>query len=300
VLRWDRGWGWLLLGGLLGTGLHLLGNQALFGDPFFVRGQVFYPFDANVSSRLWLYLVGLLVFVPGGLVIALGYRGRRRVEILSTIVAFFAFYLFQSYGMTESGLAKRIVIALRYFLPLLPVLAFAMAETLPRWLERLAWSRRRTAAFETRAGALAVLWIGGVALGAVTVHPGLARWSASQAEIRDAIERAVPRDAVMVGNGAAIRKFIDEYSRDYVTLARRDLSPEQARALIDRHGGFHVVFLDRSDSEYWREDAVRNAEFVAQLPGSATLLVDLRPTATDRLRIWRVTHGEPAQEAALP
>jgi 4-amino-4-deoxy-L-arabinose transferase-like glycosyltransferase len=304
ALRWDRGWGWLLLGGLLGTGLHLAGNQLLFGDAFFVRGQArLYPFDIDVWSRLWLYLVGLLVFVPGGLVLGLLYRGRRRAEIVGTIALFFSFYLFQSYGMTESGPLKRVVIALRYFLPLLPVLAFAMAESLPRWLERLAWRSHGTLSFERYAGAMAALWIAGVALGAVTVHPAFARWSASQAEIRDAIQRSVPRDAVMIGNGAAIRKFIDEYSRDYVTLVRRELAPEQARQLLERHGEFHVVFLDRSDSDYWRADAAHNAEFVAALPSDPTLLVDIQPTRTDRLRIWRVARSEvtaETTEASLP
>jgi hypothetical protein len=190
--------------------------------------------------------------------------------------------------MTESGTSKRIVIALRYFTALLPVLAFAMAETLPRWLGALALRGRGTTSFEARAGALVALWIGAVILANGAVHPAMARWSASQAEIREAIERTVPRDAVMVGNGTAIRKFIDEYSRDFVTLSRRELTPEQVQQLADRYGSFHVVFLDRSDSDYWREDAIQNADFVAHLPGSQELLIDIQPTKTDRLRIWLV------------
>jgi 4-amino-4-deoxy-L-arabinose transferase-like glycosyltransferase len=299
VLRRDRGWGWLLLGGTAGTALHLLGNQLLFGDPLYVRGAAQgYPFDADVGSRLWLYLVGLLVFVPGGLVLGLAYRGRRRAEIISSIALFFSFYLFQRYGMTESGLAKRVVIALRYFLPLLPLLAFAMAETLPRWLDRLAWNARGTATFERRASALALLWIGGVVLAVLAVHPTLAGWSASQAAIRDAIAANVPSDAVLVGNGVAIRKFVDDASRDYVTLTRRAVPPKQLDLLVSRHGGFYVVFLDRSDSAYWRKDAERNAEFVEQLPDSALLLVDLRPTASDHLRIWRVDADQGTASAA--
>jgi 4-amino-4-deoxy-L-arabinose transferase-like glycosyltransferase len=288
ALRRDRGWGWLLLGGSAGVALHLLGNQLLFDDPFFVRGRgQGYPFDADVSSRLWLYLLGLLVFVPGGLAAGLAYRGRRRVEIVATIVLFFSFYLFQRYGMTESGLAKRLVIALRYFLPLLPVLAFAMAESVPRWLDRMAWNAQGTRVFERRAGALGALWIAGVALGVVAVHPAFAAWSASQGRIRDAIERNVPRDAVLVGNGTAIRKFIDDYSRSYVTLHRRSVAPPQVEELLSRHDVFYMVFLDRSDSDYWREDAQHNAAFLAQMPVEPVLLEDIRPTSTDRLRIWR-------------
>lgn len=297
LLRRDRGWTWLLLGGLAGTALHLLGNQILFGSPWFVRGAVFYPFDGALWDRLWLYLVGLLVFVPGGLALGLDYRGRRRPEVVATIALFFLFYLFQAYGMVESGTLKRIVTGLRYFAPLLPLLAFAMAEALPRRLAGVAARSAAAAAFERRAGALAALWIGGVAAAAFAVHPVFARWSASQAEIRDAIERSVPLDAVMIGNGAAIRKFADEYARAYQILARYELTEDQLEALAARHRDFFVAFLDRSDSEYWREDAVRNAEFVERLPGARELLLEIRPTATDRLRIWRVRVREDGPDA---
>jgi 4-amino-4-deoxy-L-arabinose transferase-like glycosyltransferase len=298
MLRRDRGWTALLAGGLAGTAVHLLGNRILFGQAFAVRGFVFYPFDvAGLGDRLWLYLFGLLVLVPGGLACGLGYRGRRRPEVVAAIAFFFLFYLFQAYGMVESGTLKRLVIALRYFAPLLPLLAFAMAETLPRWLAALAARSRSPAAFERRAGALAALWVAGVAAASLAVHPILARWSESQAEIRDAIALTVPSDAVLVGNGAAIRKFADEYARSFVILGRHELAPGDAATLAARHPTFFVAFLDRSDSEFWRADAVRNAEFVAGLPGERTLLVDIEPTATDRLRIWRIDGAAPGHEA---
>ncbi|RTZ58154.1 MAG: hypothetical protein DSZ31_06335, partial [Gammaproteobacteria bacterium] len=41
-------------------------------------------------DSLW-YLLALLVFVPGGLAFALGYRGRRRVEVRITVLLFFFF-----------------------------------------------------------------------------------------------------------------------------------------------------------------------------------------------------------------
>jgi 4-amino-4-deoxy-L-arabinose transferase-like glycosyltransferase len=300
MLRRDRGWTALLAGGLAGTTVHLIGNRILFGQAFAVRGFVFYPFDvAGLGDRLWLYLFGLLVLVPAGLACGLAYRGRRRPEVVAAIVFFFLFYVFQAYGMVESGTLKRLVIALRYFAPLLPLLAFAMAETLPRWLAALAARSRSPASFERRAGALAALWVAGVAAACLAVHPVLARWSESQAEIRDAIARTVPTEAVLVGNGAAILKFADEYARSFVILARHELAPGDEATLAARHPTFFVAFLDRSDSEYWRSDAVRNAEFLALLPGERTLLVDVTPTATDRLRIWRVD-GAASQNEATP
>ena len=87
LLRWDRGWGWLLLGGLAGTALHLAGNCAFGGNAMFVRGTRGYPLAlATVPERLPLYLLGLLVLVPGGLWFGLSYRGRRRPEIVATVL----------------------------------------------------------------------------------------------------------------------------------------------------------------------------------------------------------------------
>lgn len=297
VLRWDRGWGWLLLGGLAGTALHLGASHAAFGDPFFSRNEAtgFYPLElSTVHERLPLYLLGLLVLVPGGLWFGLSYRGRRRPEIVATVALFFLFYLGQAYGMTASSFAKRLVIALRYFDPLLPVLAFAMAEALPRQLDALAARLPERARFERLAAFAAAAWIAGALAVAFAVHPALGRWGAGQDSIRDAIATHVSRDAVLVVNGTAIRKFIDDLARPYVTLWRDDLSAEDLTELSRRHGGYMVAFLDRSDSDYWRSDAAKNETFVARLDAGEPL-VDVRVTATDRLRIWRV--GEPRERS---
>jgi 4-amino-4-deoxy-L-arabinose transferase-like glycosyltransferase len=293
VLRRDRGWGWLLLGGLAGTALHLGLNQAAFGDAFYSRNasRGFYPLElSSVHERLPLYLFGLLVLVPGGLWFGLSYRGRRRPEIVATVAFFLLFYVGQAYGMTASTLAKRLVIALRYFDPLLPVLAFAMAESLPRQLAALRAKMPERASFERLASAALVLWIAGALVTSFAVHPALGRWDAAQDGIRTRIDEHVPRDAVLVTNGTAIRKFIDDLARPYVTLWRDDVSDEAAAELRRRHGGYVVAFLDRSDSDYWRRDAAKNEAFAIER-ALGEPLVDERVTATDRLRIWRI--GEP-------
>jgi hypothetical protein len=292
VLRRDRGWAWLLLGGLTGTALHLAANYVAFGDPLYVRGTtVGYPLDlSTIHQRLPLYLLGLLVLVPGGLWFALCYRGRRRPEVIATVLLFFAFYAGQAYGMTESAFAKRLVLGLRYFAPLLPLLAFAMAESFPRQLAALLRRVPDRRTFERLAAAAIALWVAGALASAFAVHPALGRWAAAQDRIRIAIGEHVPRDTVLVTNGTALRKFVDDLVRPYVTLWRDDVSAEEAAVLLERHGGYLVAFLDRSDSEYWRLDGERNERF-ASLHGLGEPLVDLRVSPTDRLRIWRV--GEP-------
>jgi 4-amino-4-deoxy-L-arabinose transferase-like glycosyltransferase len=298
VLRRDRGWIFLLLGGLAGTALHLVTNAAAFGDPFFVRGSKgFYPFDlAGLPERIVLYALGLLLLVPAGLVFGLAYRGRRRPEVLITIGGFVAFYLFQAYGGAESGFPKSLVIGLRYFAPLLPLLAFAMAESVPRWLESGARRAPPELRFEARLGAAALLWLAGILASSFVVHPALDGFAGSQAEIRSAIQRAVPGDSVLVTNQDALGKFVDNLARPYRTLDRRELDPDELRELARRHQRYFVALLDRSDSDFWRSQSVDNAAFAAQLP-EPRLLVDLRPTRTDRLRIWEVSAPAGAGES---
>jgi 4-amino-4-deoxy-L-arabinose transferase-like glycosyltransferase len=131
VLRRDWRAGYLVMGGLLGIGVRLLAVHYYFGEPFFERARYYYS-PESIMERVPLYLLGLLVFVPGGLAFALAYRGRRRAEVLVTPLLFVGVYLLQLWSTVETGLAKRLVLALRYFIPLLPLLCFAMAESLPR------------------------------------------------------------------------------------------------------------------------------------------------------------------------
>jgi 4-amino-4-deoxy-L-arabinose transferase-like glycosyltransferase len=297
VLRFDRGWGWLLLGGLAGTGFHFAANAAAFGDALFVRGAAgttgFYPFEiAHLPERLQLYGLGLLVLVPAGLVFGLAYRGRRRPELVATTVLIFLFYSFQAYGAAESGFPKSLVIGLRYFAPLVPILAFTMAEALPRWLGARLARGALGPRLEVFAGAAVALWLAGVLVASFAVHPALDRWAASQAEIRAALDQHVPREAVLVANHNALGKFIDDLGRPYLTLERRDVDDAALRTLGRRHGTFFVALLDRGDSEYWLGEQVENADFATRLPGAPQPLVDVRTTATDRLRIWRVTTTE--------
>lgn len=297
VLRRDRGWGFLLLGGLVGVALHLALNAAGFGDPFYMRGsRGLYPFDLEgVQQRLLLYGLGLLVLVPGGLVLGLAYRGRRTVEVRVTIALTLSFYVFQAYGAAESGFPKSLVIGLRYFAPLLPLLAFAMAESVPRSVDAVS---RRVEHVEGWLGAAAGLWLAGVLAASFVVHLALDRWAGSQVEIRSALERFVPTEAVLVANDAALQKFIDDLRRPYRTLDRGSLSPESVDELARRHDTYFVALLDRSDSDFWLRESADNAAFAAQLPESARLLVDLQPTRTDRLRIWQITTRPQALDAA--
>jgi hypothetical protein len=165
-----------------------------------------------------------------------------------------------------------------------------MAEALPRQLDALLRRLPERRTFERLAGVAVGLWCAGALASAFAVHPALGRWAAGQDRIRTTLDEHLPRDAVLVTNGTAIRKFVDDLVRPYVTLRRDEVAAAESAVLLERHGGYMVAFVDRSDSDYWRQDSERNERFAA-LHGLGEPLVDVRVSATDRLRIWQV--GEP-------
>jgi hypothetical protein len=284
----------LVLGGLLGVALRPLTAWVAYGDPFFVKaGYYFTP--GTFMERVPFYAFGLLVLMPGGLLAAFLYRGRRRPELVVCVVLFVAFFLTQKWTSAFSGLARALVTSLRYLFPVLPVLAFALAEVVPRLWRRTVELRapERRLACENLATASVAAWIVGLAFTSTAVHFVLDRWTDSQAEIRDTISRTIGDDSVIVTNWHGTRKFLKQLDRPYVDLDWRDLDADDMEQLVDRHGEFFIAILDRSDSEFWRNDALENQRFVDELQLPHTLEVDERVTATDHLRIWRVGPGAP-------
>ncbi len=289
VLRREKKCWALVVGGVAGVGVRLLTSYFFYGDPLFER--VTYPFAPDtIGERLPLYLLGLLVLVPGGLVLALAYRGRRWPELRAAIVLFVVFYLFQGFSSIGTSPPKRVVLGLRYFIPLLPVLAFAMAEATPRLWRRLLAGRAREhrARLEALASTALVLGIAGVASASVIVHWGMDDWSASQAELRDEIERHAGYGTVVITNLFATAKFVEPLPSPYLPVRRAAISAKHVDYLAERHEREAIILLDRSDSQYWRNDARENEAFVRSLRRPLVLEVDRRVTATDRLRIWRV------------
>lgn len=298
VLRREKECWALVVGGLAGTAVRLISAWLYFGDPFFLKVTYLTGFH-TIHERLPLYLLGLLVFVPGGLLAGVLYRGRRRPELLVALAIFFVFYIIQPYGMEASAFLKRIAIALRYFIPLLPLLAFALAEVVPRYgeplLERL--GPRRGMGLERAVSALLVVGIAGLLVACVGAHVTLDRWSASQAVIRSAIHEHTGDDSILVVDWFAIRKHLRNLERPYEAIHRREVSSEEVAGLVDRYGEVFVVMLHRGDSSYWLESNKANDEFIASLEPTPVLELDLEVTATDHLRIWRMKSDAPAPDA---
>lgn len=300
VLRREKKAAALVVGGLAGLGVRLLSQLIFFGNALHERSGYRFAPD-TLDERLPLYLLGLLVFVPGGLVFSALYRGRRRPEIVFTIIGFFLFYLLQQFSSVATSQTKRVVLALRYLLPMLPLVAFAMSESLPRLWKRwrassqVADSTARRRRLDVVTASVLVAWLAGVGVAAAAVHPAYAMWSATQGKLRRAIQEYVPDDAVMVTNRHGTKKFTREIGRRFRTLDTYVIAPADILELVAKHEQVFLVLMDRSDSARWEAYTRRNAEFFDALPTRAELLADVRPTSVDRLRIWRLS-SEPTHD----
>ncbi len=292
VVRRERHCLALIVGGLVGLGVRVLVSYLQFGDALHERDRYFYDL-AGLGDRLSLYLFGLLVLAPGGLLAVLAYRGRRRPELVFTVLFYLAFFLFQEFSTDTTGLAKRVVLALRYFIELLPLIVLATAEAAPRaWQAQLARLSERGRARATRAAAFALaVWLAGLSVAALAVHAYLGRWSQTQAAIAAAIHRHTGDESVLVTNPEATRKFLRQIERRYIHADSGEIGPEGVAELLRRHGEVFVVLLDRSDSEYWRRRSQLNQAFIEAVALPLPPVLDQHFTPTDRLRIWRLGDG---------
>lgn len=293
VLRRERKCWALVVGGVAGLGARALAMHAYFGSALYERSA--YHLDiATIWQRLPLYLLGLLVFVPGGLALSLAYRGRRRPEIVATVALFFTCYLLQTYSTWETSFEKWIVLGLRYLIPLLPVMAFAMAESTPRLFAQLrdrARARGGEASarrFSTVVGALALVWVIGIGAASAAVHPLFHGFVKSQAVLKREIEAVLPGDRVFITNWMATRKFTPVLSQKFVRLERSELAPHDVEKLIEMWGEVWIVLLRRTDSEHWRADALDAERWLAALRREPELVRETTVSPTMTLRVWKL------------
>jgi len=286
LMRRDRNVWALIVAGSAGTALRPLSSWLCFGDPFFIKAPAAFSLAAVIQVAP-LHFLGLMVFVPAGLWAGLAYRGTRALELRGTVALFTLFYLLYGYSGAESGLLKSLVLGQRFFLPLLPLLVFALAEVVPRWF---AWWTHRIAEQRLRALAGLVLsaWLVGLIAVSLAIHPFLARWSAGRGELRRTVEENVDRDAVVLTNLAATRSYLHPLQLRWVPLRIDALMPGDVWRLLEQHGELQLILISRSDSQYWREESRKRLEFVDSLGDAAALRFKKRTANDEVLRIWRV------------
>ena len=72
----------------------------------------------------------------------------------------------------------------------------------------------------------------------------------------------------------------------------------EIETLLANHGELYLVLLDRTDSAWWREQTEANAAYVEALDAPRELLIHAAPTATDDLRIWKLTRARRASDTS--
>jgi hypothetical protein len=290
VIRRERVVWQLVLGGVAGLCLRLGVSTAVFGSGVFAR----YPVAAFFSpdhffSKLLVNVVLLLVMVPAGLLAPFLYRGERRPEIIATVLLFLGFYSLYYYDGSGSQSAMRLILGPRYFIPLVPLLAFCAAECFPRLAADIAgrWaSAPRLAPIGAGVLALALL------VQSIGVHPALYRWGAAQARMREAILSETPPGGIVILNSASAgkiasyaygpRRFVPRELLKFDNVVQWSRAPE----------GVFVAFINRNDTDGRIEEATENERFEQTVRNRCTVKVlqDVQETWFEKLRILKVAN----------
>jgi hypothetical protein len=296
VIRRERGVHALVISGLTGTSLRFISGAMVFGSPFHVKSAGYgFSIDA-LAANLPMYAFFTLVLVPGGLLAALQYRGRRRPEVTASVLLPVIFFSSYTYAGAESGQLKALILTGRFLIPAVPILAFCLAHVVPEALEWLSKRNSRAARrIEFAAGFLLVV---GAASASISVHVFMNRFNANHLGIRTAIYEYTSTDSWVLTNAHGTFKYLasDMYGAR-APIGIQHLEPQHFERILESAQDLHVVLLERSDSEYWRRRSVEYASTLGHLAKQAHMQVryDEHITPSEHLRIWRVVrNGEPS------
>jgi hypothetical protein len=245
-----------------------------------------------LPHNLVMYLTGLLILVPGGLIFALAYRGRRRPELVATVAVFVSLFLIYNYNGGASGGLKQWILTLRFMIPLLPIVAFAMAETCPRWysslIQRVKPERRAACHSFTRAAILT--WLCGIVIMSFLVNWRSGLLGQLHQELIHTLYSNTDPTHPLVADIPASLKFLNELNGRRVSAELTGISDEQIGVLVDRHKAIQIVFLDRDDSDYWVLKWKDNERFLRSLSPrfATTLRLERKYPGLGVLQIWSV------------
>ncbi len=299
VLRRERHIGALVLGGLAGVACRPLLAALTFGNAFFVKDHSYGFSGIFAQENLMMYLTALLVLVPGGLIFVLFYRGKRWIELVTTVVVFIGVFVDWNYNGAPSGGLKQWMLSLRFLIPVTPVVAFAMAHTCPRWYRAISKSlspENRIKFQRVSRGAVA-LWVTGIVGVGLLVNWRSQLWSQLHNDVVKVVyANTDPAQPIMADLPATV-KFLNELNgrRMLVDLDLGDESNEVRRyqllRLLERNKAVQIVLFGRDDSEYWLNKSKDDEVFIDAISQQlhATLKLQQRFPGLGVLRIWNVS-----------
>jgi len=293
VLRRERHLLLLVFGGLLGSSSRFLAAFIVYGDPLFTKLHDYGFTGLFLKENLLIYLTALLILVPGGLLAALTYRGRRRPELISTVVFFTGLFTFYNYNASSSGGLKQWILSMRFMIPLVPILAFAMADTLPRWYDALTLSMTFESKMKLQSTVRQFVKVSLVALIVLgfVVNWRSAAWSNPHHDvIRELYRHTDPRTPVLADIQATV-KFLNELYGPRIVGELNGMDTAKIRSLVERYRVVQIVFFDRDDSDYWKMRAAQNQALIHHLAAQCNpaLAFEGRFPSLGVLRIWNIT-----------
>jgi hypothetical protein len=299
LLRRERHIAALIAGGLAGLACRPLLAFWVYGNPLFVKAHVYGFTGFYARENALMYLAALLVLVPGGLIFTLFYRGKRWIELIATVLVYVAIFVGWDYNGAPSGGLKQWILSLRFLIPVVPIVAFAMAQTCPQWFQAVARSLgpQRRVAFERAARAAVALWIAGIAVAGLLVNWRSELWSQLHADVVQALYANTDPDLPIMADLPATVKFLNELhgQRMLVDLDLGDQGNEVRRSqllrLLDRNKTVQIVLFDRDDSDYWVNKWNADEAFIAAISQQLhpKLKLHRRFPGLGVLRIWNVS-----------
>jgi len=251
--REHRSWQ-LAAGAAIGGIVRLFSARVFFGSALFLRMGGALKFSA-VAQNLPLYALLACIALPLGLPSLLAYRGERKLPLCVGVLAFLAVYLSFPLPHEANGWVRDIVLHSRYCTALVPIAVLTLSE----WVPRLLLGRPRL-----RKLLVVVSVAGSVAMSAI-VHLYLYSWGTTLSHIASTIYDDTEEGSVLLYNPDGAAKFVLEFlgKRDYI--ARTHTTPQEVAKLVRRGRRVYATFVDRTDTEFRRQDARQNAAFLTEL-----------------------------------
>jgi 4-amino-4-deoxy-L-arabinose transferase-like glycosyltransferase len=281
VVRHERRAWQLFAGGLIGVSIRFITAKLLFGSALFLRVGVPLSLGA-IPPNLLLYAFILICAVPLGLPSVFLHRSQRKPELVFGVLALVAVYLLFPLPHMANGVVRDVVLYARYCTALVPLMAITLSEWIPRWTT----GRHRIQRAMT-VGAVVV-----TAMLTMSVHVSLYSWGKTIERITKAIYSNTPEGSVLLVNPTATGKFMSEAlgRRDYI--ARPNTTPDAVARFVLKGEPVYAVFVDRTETEFRRQDAADNTSFLQALQErcQVDVLRDAQESAIERVRVARVTH----------
>ena len=292
LIRREKNCKYLIIGGIIGLSFRLLSSYVVFGDIFFIRTSQqtleTFRFDSTILINFILYPVALLIFIPGGILWSLSYKGERRFELITTVILFISILLIHETSAHFTSPAKAILNHTRLFIPLLPILVFQMAEVVPRFWNRLI-TKIRDAKFASHLSiGVIYLWLILLAVGSFGVHWGFSRWTENKVRLRDTIYENIPEGSVILTNRRSTIKYISPLFGNHIVREIRSLKESSIEKIIHGYGELYIVLHKRFDSEFWEQKNLENEKVVQSIYPVPILLIDEKISHEDKLLIWHV------------